>query len=129
MNMHTGSAKRFIVMMLLLTFTTVGLQAPAYAAMLSTQQIAAQGSLQAERDQLHQRVMRDDVRAQLVEMGVSPDTVSDRINSLTSAEIAQVNGQLDALPAGSGVLGTVVLVLLILILLEVAGVIDIFPKL
>jgi hypothetical protein len=55
--------------------------------------------------------------------------VENRINSLSQAELAQINARLDSLPAGGNGLGTVALVLLILILLEVAGVIDIFPRL
>ncbi len=121
-------AKSFVVSLLIVAFSSTCLQAPAYAAMLSTQQLAAQQTLQADRDQLRQRLMRADVAAQLQSMGVSPDVVNERINNLTAAEVAQINGKLDTLPAGSGVLGTIVLVLLILILLEVAGVIDIFPK-
>ena len=52
-----------------------------------------------------------------------------RINSMTASEISQVQGHLANLPAGGSALGTVALVLVILILLEIAGVIDIFPKL
>ncbi len=121
-------ANSFIAMFLVVAFTTTCLQAPAYAAMLSSQDIAAQQSLQADRDQLRDRVMRDDIRTQMVSMGVDPGDVEQRINNLTSAEISQINGKLDSLPAGSGVLGTIALVLIILILLEIVGAIDIFPK-
>lgn len=121
-------AKSFIAMMLVIAFTTTCLQAPAYAAMLSNQDIAAQQSLQAERDQLRERVMRDEVKSQMVSMGVDPVDVENRINKLTSSEISQINGNLDSLPAGGNVLGTIALVLIILILLEITGSIDIFPR-
>ncbi len=120
--------KSFIAALILLVFSTTCLQAPAYAAILTSQEIAAQQALQLQRDQLQQRLLRADVAAGLLEYGVTAEQVEQRINSLTAAEIQQVNGQLDALPAGGNVLATVVLVLLILILLEVLGATDIFTK-
>ncbi len=127
--MHTKKSFRsFVITVLLFAFGSACIQAPAYAAMLSTQDLAMQQQLQGERSDLQQRLLRDDVKAQLQSLGVSQNMVEARINSMTSAEIAQVNGQLDALPAGGGALGTVVLVLVLLILLEIVGAIDIFNK-
>lgn len=122
------SRKSLVASLLLLVFTSVCLQVPANAAMMTTQQIAAQQNLQADRDLLKDRLLRDDVKTELLSLGVSPDTVEDRINSLTVSELAEINGKLDTLPAGGDALTTIAVIILILILLEAAGVIDIFPK-
>lgn len=122
-----SSTKSFTAAVLMLIVSLVSFQTPAYAAMLTTQQLAAD-ELQVDRQTLQQRLLRDDVRTELVALGVSPESVATRINNLSQAELAQINARLDSLPAGGDGLGTVAVVLLILILLEVTGVIDIFPR-
>lgn len=119
--------KRLIACLVITLFTSAGIQAPAYAAMVGTDQLAASSELQAKRHNLSQRLMRDDIKKQMLAMGVDTQQVQKRINSLTASEISQIQGKLDSLPAGGDALGTVALVLLILILLDIAGVTDIFP--
>ncbi len=109
-------------------FTGAGLQAPAHAAIVSTDALVAAAELQTQRQTLNETLLRDDVRDQMLALGVDPADVQQRIDSLTPAELAQVQGKLDQLPAGGDALGTVALVLLILILLDIAGVTDIFPR-
>jgi hypothetical protein len=123
------SATSFTAGLLVLIVSLVSIQTPAYAAMMTTQQLAAEDMLQADRTALQQRLLQDDVRTELLSLGVSPESVENRINNLSPGERAQINARLDSLPAGGDGLGTVALVLLILILLEVTGVIDIFPRL
>jgi len=117
-----------LVAFIIFVFSLAMVQIPAHAAIISTEQIAANAQINLERQQLSEQLLRDDVKSQLLVLGVSPDAIQERINSLTSAEIQQIQGQLNSLPAGGDGLGTVAVVLLILILLEVAGVIDIFPR-
>lgn len=119
---------RFFVSLLMLVFSLACIQAPVHAAMIGTDVLVAGTELEMQRDALREQLMRDDVMEELLALGVDPATVNERVNRMTAAEISQVQGQLDSLPAGSG-LGTAALVLLILILLEIAGVIDIFPGL
>lgn len=103
-----------------LTFSAV--QAPAHAAMVTTNQLAGT----SQHQQLSQQLLRADVRQQLLSLGVDPASVQERINNLSAAELNELQSRIDQLPAG-GVLGTIAVVLLILILLDVAGVTDIFP--
>jgi hypothetical protein len=46
---------------------------------------------------------------------------------MTQAEVAQLNQQIDQLPAGSGVLGIVVLIFIVFVITDVIGATDIFP--
>lgn len=119
---------RSIVYLVVLFFSLAAVQAPVHAALIGTDSLVSQAELQQQRDALAEQLLRDDVKKELLALGVDPADVTERVNGMTLSEIQQVQGQLDSLPAGSG-LGTVAVVLLILILLEVAGVIDIFPKL
>ncbi|HLS97768.1 MAG: PA2779 family protein [Porticoccaceae bacterium] len=127
MTTHTLNL-RSIVYFVVLFFSLAAVQVPAHAALIGTDSLVSQAELQQQRDALAEQLLRDDVKKELLTLGVDPADVTERVNGMTQSEIQQVQGQLDSLPAGSG-LGTVAVVLLILILLEVAGVIDIFPKL
>jgi len=114
---------------LALIFTMFCLQIPAHAAIVTTAEIASAAQLDMQKQQVIERLLQQEVRDQLLSFGVDPSDVEDRVASLSEAELSQLEGQLDSLPAGAGALGTIAVVLLILILLEVAGVIDIFPRL
>lgn len=119
---------RFIAAVVALFFSVAGIQAPAYAAIVSTEQLAGQAELTAKRAELKQMLARDDVKHQMLALGVDSSMVQERINGLTAAELAQLESRMDQLPAGSGALGTMALVLLILILLDITGITDIFPR-
>jgi len=57
---------------------------------------------------------------------VERDQVENRINNLTSAELAQFNQQLSEAPAGAGVVGIIVLFLVIFIITDMLCATDIF---
>ncbi|MEE9421788.1 MAG: PA2779 family protein, partial [Gammaproteobacteria bacterium] len=69
---------------------------------------------------------REDVRQQLVDLGVTQEDAQARIALLTANELQNLNHQINTMPAGSGVLGVVGAVFVVLIILELVGVIDIF---
>lgn len=119
--------KPFIAFMVFV-FSIAMVQIPAQAALMTTEQLAASAQYHLDREQLSAQLLREDVKNQLLVLGVDPASVQERINNLTQAEIQQIQGQLNSLPAGGDGLGTVAMVLLILILLEVTGIIDIFPR-
>jgi len=126
MNLHDVTRSRFIAALVALMFTFAGIQAPAYAAIIGTDRIATETELDTQRARIHELLARDEVKQQMIALGVDPTMVQERVNGMTPAELAQVEGRLNQLPAGSGALGVVALVLLILILLDVAGVTDVF---
>lgn len=100
---------------------------PAEAAWISAADLVATQQAPA-RERLSQTLARDEVREQLRALGVKPEAVEKRLQGLTDEELDLLATRLEALPAGGDALGTVAVVLLILILLEIAGAIDIFPK-
>jgi hypothetical protein len=70
---------------------------------------------------------RDDVRQQLIALGVSPDDAAARVSRLSSTELASLDGQLQQLPAGGDALSLVVLVLLVLLVTDIMGYTDVYP--
>lgn len=97
------------------------------ATIIQNDQLVSQIQLDQKRQALSDSLLRDDVKERLLNLGVDPSDVQTRIGALTDSEVNSLQAKVDSMPAGSGALGTVVLVLLIFILLDVAGVTDIFP--
>ena len=77
------------------------------------------GIADADRQRVHGFLDREDVRAQLEELGVSSDEAHRRVAVLTDAEIAEINGRLDQLPAGGSFGGAVLGIALVLLLVLV----------
>jgi len=108
-------------------FLAGSIHGPASADVVDNQQLAMQHDLQMQRDDVRNLMARDDVRAALLGYGVSLGDVDDRINNLTAGELMQIQNQLDKLPAGQSALGVVLTLLLIFLILDIAGVTNIFP--
>jgi hypothetical protein len=109
-------------------FLAASFQAPVMAAMVNNEQLAMQAQLQLQRDEVRSLLAREDVRETMLGYGISNADVDARINNLTESELLQIQHRLAQLPAGGdGVLGTVVLIFVILLLLDVLGTTDIFP--
>ena len=69
-----------------------------------------------DRAQLHE---------QLEALGVSPALAAERIAAMTDAQLQQLSAGLQDMPAGSGALGVVATVLVIILLLEILGITNI----
>lgn len=126
--MNSINVKRFISSLLVVLMTSAGIQASAHAGFVQTDQLAGQVNTDLQREELRELFSREEVSKQLATLGVDPADAMQRVDSLTDAEVAQLHSDMEELPAGAGALGTIAIVLLILILLDVAGVTDIFPK-
>jgi len=117
---------RFLALLLSfsLFFATIG---QAQASIVSNSQLINQAQASNDKDDLRQIIRRADVQAQLLGMGVSTTDLDSRINQMTQDEVAQLNQQINQLPAGGGALGTIVLIFLVFVITDVIGATDIFP--
>jgi hypothetical protein len=100
----------------------------SYAGLVTTADLASEQQIILDREQVHEWLSRDEVRNQLIELGVDIDAAQDRIDRMTGEELRLMAENMSNMPAAGGALEVVVLVLLIFILLDVAGVTDIFPR-
>ncbi len=98
----------------------------ANAAMIGTGEVLTEQQQQVDRQQLLLMLDDQQVKDKLLAMGVERDQVENRINNLTSAELAQFNQQLSEAPAGAGVVGVIVLFLVIFIITDMLCATDIF---
>lgn len=115
--------RRFIASLLILSLASLGVAAPAQAAMVATD-IAVAG---AERGRISSLLDRADVRAQLQAYGVDAADVKTRVAAMTDEEAAQLAAQLDSLPTGGSIVGAIVLVFLVLLITDILGFTKIFP--
>ena len=100
---------------------------PAQAAMIGNQQIINQNQSQQTRDSLQQLLEQETARQQLQAWGVSPEQINSRIDSMTDAELARINQQLNDLNAGGSVLGILLVIFIVFVITDVIGATDIFP--
>lgn len=108
-------------------FMAGSFQVPAVADVVSSDQILMESQADAKRAELGSLLQRADVQQQLMNLGVDITDAQQRIDGMTGSELASAYDQLELLPAGEGAVGFVLGVLLIFILLDLAGVTNIFP--
>lgn len=104
-------------------------QADAFSGMLSTEQLVQKVNLDEQRSTVAAFLSRGDVQAQLEARGVDFTSAQQRVGNLSALELASLSAQIDELPAGQGALETILFLLVIFMLLDIAGVTDIFPGL
>ena len=100
---------------------------PAQAAMIGNEQVINQHQQGQTRDSLQQLLEQQSARQQLQALGVSPDLVKSRIDSLTDSELARINRHVDTLDAGGSILGILLVIFIVFVITDVIGATDIFP--
>ncbi len=103
---------------------------PAQAALVTTNEIIKQSENTAAREKVNLFLEREDVRQQMITMGVDPDLAKTRVASLTGQEIAQIADQIDQLPAGGDAISTLLviglIVFIVLLITDILGFTDVF---
>ena len=103
----------------------------ADAALVSTEQALAAADGKAERARVLAFLERADVREQIVALGVDPNEAAARVRALSDAEVREIAGQLDQLPAGQSAIGVVVgailIIFLVLLVTDLLGLTNVFP--
>ncbi|HMB37553.1 MAG TPA: PA2779 family protein [Wenzhouxiangellaceae bacterium] len=115
--------RNFMVLVLLAAMVL-----PANAQLVSTGDALALESGQLE-SRIEAFMLRDDVAAELAQYGISHEKAMARVANLSAAELEQVAGRINEMPAaGDGVVVIAGVVFIVLIILEVVGVTDIFKS-
>jgi hypothetical protein len=103
--------------------------APAQAGMVGTDRIVEQRAGSA-RDRVADFLARDDVRARIGALGISPGEADARVAALSDDEIDAIAARIDELPAGQGAVGAVVgaalIVFLVLLVTDLLGLTHVF---
>ena len=110
----------------ILVFSLAGLPFTAQAGLIGTDEVVAQTQVQSDRAKVRDFVSRSDVQQQLQQFGVSPQNAKDRIDALSEAEVQQIAGKINALPAGATSGGLAVVGLTVLLVLIVYAIVQLF---
>lgn len=126
--MLKSTLKRTLVYLLTISMVMLGFPSLALAAPIGTQELIQLEERQAYIDRIQSRLARSEVREMLVELGVNPIDAEQRIAALSNEELIILEQQMDNLPAGGSVLAVLGVVLIVLIVLELTGAINIFNR-
>lgn len=122
--------KLIVTPVLIVALVLSGFSSAVSASVITTQQaMSAEARASVESD-VRASLARDDVRQAMVRLGADPTQADSRVAALSDAELMQLQGQLDRLPAGAdgGVLVVVGIVFIVLLILELTGVTNIFNR-
>jgi hypothetical protein len=116
--------RRLIASLLIVSTAMLGTPLPVQAGAVATDAALAA----ADRNHIITILERSEVRAQLEALGVSPAQVKERVAALSDAEVSQLAGQIESLPAGGdSILGVLLIVFLVLLITDILGLTKIFP--
>lgn len=104
----------------LMTFYVPGAQ----AGIVDTNALLA---AEQNRAKIENLLSREQVRQELIAQGVDVEQAHARVAALSDAELEQLAGKIDELPAGGDVVGAAVFVFLVLLVTDLLGLTDIFP--
>lgn len=115
---------RGVARVLILCMLAFGAPLPAFADIVTTDQIYAS----AERERIRGFLDRADVQARMQSLGVDPAVARARVDALTDEETQQLAGRIDQLPAGAdSFLGVLFAIFIILLITDILGLTKIFP--
>ena len=118
----TGIFSAFVLL-----FMQVLMVPAAQAAMIGNDTVIQQQDRAAMKQQVMQLMDHKVATQALSEYGVNQEQVSQRLDRLTDAELQQLAQKSEELPAGQGVLGVVLAIILVLVILDLLGATDVFP--
>lgn len=108
-------------------FLGLGLQSTASAGVIGTTDFLAAQTRAGNLADVNAALNREDVRAQLIALGVDPAAAASRVAALSDSELAEVAHQVNTLPAGGdGLLAVIGIVFIVLIILDLTGVTHVF---
>jgi hypothetical protein len=128
--MYQLFARRLLVGVLSLSLMGTGiLPTVSFAGIIGTQSMIEMEQADTDRARVESFIEQENVRNQMISLGVDPAEVKERLAALTDAELSILNQNIKSLPAGGdSVLVVIGIVFLVLLILELTGVINIFNK-
>jgi len=126
--MKNSIARTVLFNYLALTIVCMGFVQVSHAEVIGTEQLISSEARVATMTRIESIVMRDDVRQQLSNLGVSQEVVLARVDRMTDSELASFESSLSQGIVGGDALALIGAVFLVLLILELVGVTDIFKS-
>lgn len=90
----------------------------AQAQMISTDSAIQRTTAEMDRAYLMDEIRKDEVRDEMVRLGVSPAEAEARLAALSDAEVARMIQQVDQDKAGADIVGTLATIFIILLVTD-----------
>ncbi len=116
---------KLFIYLLIISFAFVQIS-PAFAGIVGTDSFLSEQTLQQDRENLRDLMSRDEVRSMLEMNGLTVEEAQARVDSLTDAEVSQMAKKFDELPAAGDAAVVILIIALVVLVLELAGITDIF---
>lgn len=126
--MPTVFLKKTGVFLLMFSFLFTSFPAASLAGLVGTDEILAADSRSDQLTGIRNVLAREDVKTQMLDLGVNPAQVDARLDSLTDKELAQLSAGIRDLPAGGDAVAVIGIVFIVLLILELLGVTNVFTK-
>jgi len=114
-----------LIYLLILSFIFVQIS-PAVAGIVGTDSFLTEQAVQQDRENLRDLMARDEVRSLLSNNGLTVAEAQERVDSLTDKEVSQMAKKFDELPAAGDAWVVALVIVLVVLILELAGITDIF---
>lgn len=126
---HIRSLCRRIAPFVLAAFGLMSLHIPAaQAGMIAPSAYLQQEAAADPHEQLQQFLARDEIKAELVKLGVDPAEAQARVQALSDEEAALAVERMPQMPAGGdGIIGAIVFIFLVLLITDLLGLTDVYP--
>ena len=121
-----NSLQRYVAMLLSVALMSLSFT-NSQAALVGNDLVINHVQQSYAKAELLQTINREQVKQQLLSMGVNPGDIERRVNLMTQEEIAQLNRQIEELPAGGDLLGVILIIFIVFVITDVIGATDIFP--
>jgi len=109
---------RIISLLLISMMISMGFISSVQASMVSTQDLATASMNESSRNNVRIALQRVEVQEQLTSMGVEPNLVLSRVDSMTNSEIQELSGLIEQKPVGSGIIGLLGFILVVLLITD-----------
>ncbi|MTI62768.1 MAG: hypothetical protein FH755_02605 [Methylophaga sp.] len=94
--------------------------------MVDNDQILANAQQEISKTQILSELDRQDVQDKLVAAGVNIDDAKQRIQQMNNQELAQIQQDFENMPAGSGIIGALLVVFVVLVVTDMLGATNVF---
>jgi len=118
MSILTLTRNGFAICLAVQMVLAMQLSTAAQAEMLSTEAAIAKYSAYANRDFLLAEVRKQEIRTEIIALGVDPAEAEARLAVLSDEEIASIITQMEDDSAGAGIVGTLFTVFVILLVTD-----------
>ena len=109
-------------------FAMISLQiAPVQAAMVSNEDLLIQAQHDISVEQIITMLDHEEIQKKLTAMGVNPSAAKIRVSQMNDSELAKLTQSLEESPAGSGALGMLLTIFIVLVITDMLGATDVFP--